>query len=89
MRKLVELIIGIFVFSACSSSSNKRDEYIFNNVQTSKTIDKDNSQNDSIRNPNSTPHFDNMRGFDPPSEDDMDDNGMNRYIENNDEEGWY
>ena len=30
----------------------------------------------------------NMRGFDPASEDDMDDNGMNRYMENNDEEGW-
>ena len=31
---------------------------------------------------------DNMRGFDPASEDDMDDNGMSRYRENNDEEGW-
>lgn len=31
---------------------------------------------------------DNMRGFDPASEDDMDDNGMSRYMENNDEEGW-
>ena len=31
---------------------------------------------------------DNMRGFDPASEDDMDDNGMRRYRENNDEEGW-
>ena len=31
---------------------------------------------------------DNMRGFDPTSEDDMDDNGMSRYMENNDEEGW-
>ena len=30
-----------------------------------------------------------MRGFDPPSEDDMDDNGMSRFMENNDEEGWY
>ena len=29
---------------------------------------------------------DNMRGFDPASEDDMDDNGMTRYIEANDEE---
>lgn len=28
------------------------------------------------------------RGFDPASEDDMDDNGMSRYMENNDEEGW-
>ena len=31
---------------------------------------------------------DNMRGFDPASEDDMEDNGMGRYMENNDEEGW-
>ena len=33
-------------------------------------------------------HYDNMRGFDPASEDDMDDNGMSRYMENYDEEGW-
>ena len=32
--------------------------------------------------------YDNMRGFDPASEGDMDDNGMSRYMENNDEEGW-
>ena len=31
---------------------------------------------------------DNMRSFDPASEDDMDDNGLSRYMENNDEEGW-
>jgi hypothetical protein len=31
---------------------------------------------------------DNMRGFDPASEDDMDDNGMTRYMEANDDEGW-
>lgn len=34
------------------------------------------------------PKPDNMRCFDPASEDDMDDNGMSRYMENNDEEGW-
>lgn len=33
-------------------------------------------------------NYDNMRGFDPASEDEMDDNGMSRYMENNDEEGW-
>lgn len=33
-------------------------------------------------------HNDNMRGFDPASEDDMDDNGMSRYMDNYDEEGW-
>ena len=32
--------------------------------------------------------YDNMHGFDPASEDDMNDNGMSRYMENNDEEGW-
>lgn len=32
--------------------------------------------------------YDNMRGFDPASENDMDDNGMSRYMENNDDEGW-
>ena len=31
---------------------------------------------------------DDMRGFDPASEDDMEDNGMRRFMENNDEEGW-
>lgn len=31
---------------------------------------------------------DNMRGFDPAFEDDTEDNGMSRYMENNDEEGW-
>ncbi len=31
---------------------------------------------------------DNMRGWDPASEDDMPDNGMGRYSENNDERGW-
>lgn len=36
----------------------------------------------------STKASDNMRGFDPASEDDMDDNGMSRYFDNNDEEGW-
>ena len=29
-----------------------------------------------------------MRGFDPVFEDDTDDNGMSRYMENDDEEGW-
>ena len=30
----------------------------------------------------------NMRGFDPASEDDMDDNGMSRYMDNYDDSGW-
>ena len=30
----------------------------------------------------------NMRGWDPASEDDLDENGMDRYMENDDENGW-
>jgi hypothetical protein len=36
-----------------------------------------------------TSGYDNMRGYAPASEDDMEDNGMSRYMENNDDEGWY
>lgn len=32
---------------------------------------------------------DNMRGWDPASEDDMPDNGISRYSENNDNKGWW
>jgi len=32
---------------------------------------------------------DNMRGWDPASEDDSKDNGMDRWSENNDEKGWW
>ena len=32
---------------------------------------------------------DNMRGFDPASENDMDDNGMSRYMDNYDDEGFF
>ena len=31
---------------------------------------------------------DNLRGFDPILDDDTEDNGMRRYMENDDEEGW-
>lgn len=31
---------------------------------------------------------DNMRGWDPASEDDSHDNGMSRYSQNNDKKGW-
>ena len=56
-----------------SSSSAKRKSY---------------SSTKSSRSSSSMRHSDNMRGFDPASEDDMDDNGMSRYMENNDDEGW-
>ena len=50
-----------------------------NSVVETTELQEADSQEDAIRH---------MRGFDPASEDDMDDNGMSRYMENNDEEGW-
>lgn len=72
------------------------------NYEKEKAYQLEQARMDSIRNAesmNSTPRvsyssgrnntkYDNMRGFDPASEDDMEDNGMSRYMENNDDEGW-
>lgn len=42
----------------------------------------------SAGSPSLSSQHDNMHGFDPASEDDMNDNGMSRYMENYDDEGW-
>lgn len=42
----------------------------------------------SLSNSQKSCDYDNMRGFDPASEDDMEDNGMSRYMDNNDDSGW-
>ena len=55
-------------------------------VSTSRSTSSSYGSSSSYRQREKEP--DNMRGFDPASEDDMDDNGMSRYMENNDEEGW-
>jgi len=58
----------------------------------SVVIEKPSTTSRSTVSPSSRSHssgsYDNMRGFDPASEDDMDDNGMSRYMENDDDEGW-
>ena len=53
-----------------------------------ETVAKPMSVRNSSGSSRSHSSSDNMRGFDPASEDDMDDNGMRRFMENNDEEGW-
>ena len=62
-------------------------------VQTDSAANRESKPNAASSSTKSTTRrsdkaHDNMRGFDPASEDDMDDNGMSRYFENNDEEGW-
>lgn len=46
------------------------------------------TNNSSGRSRHEDKELDNMRGFDPASEDDSHDNGMSRWSENNDERGW-
>ena len=53
-------------------------------IESPKTISPSSSSSSRC----SYEESDNMRGFDPASEDDMDDNGMSRYMENTDDEGW-
>jgi hypothetical protein len=56
--------------------------------ETSKAGEKSSSPaNSSSSHSHRSSNYENMRGFDPASEDDMDDKGMSRYMENNDEEG--
>lgn len=56
-------------------------------VEEKRSVPRSSSTSSSTRS-NKSSGYDNMRGFDPASEDDMDDNGISRYMENDDEEGW-
>ena len=70
--------------------SDSTSTYVQN--EGNKVEEKSSASVSSISSSSSRTHnsvgYDNMRGFDPASEDDMEDNGMRRYMENNDEEGW-
>ena len=65
--------------SSIQNKGNKVEEIPSSSVKSSSST--------SSRSHKSS-EYDNMRGFDPASEDDMEDNGMSRYMENNDDEGW-
>jgi len=56
-------------------------------VEEKKSVPVSSSSSSSSRS-NRSNNYDNMRGFDPASENDMDDNGMSRYMDNYDDEGW-
>lgn len=65
--------------AASSKQQSKRNSQKYK----SEEYDEDNEERYE------TDEYDNMRGFDPLLEDDTKDNGMSRYMENYDEEGWY
>ena len=56
--------------------------------EDAKLIKEPVSSSGSVKSSSKKYNADNLRGWDPASEDDMDDNGMSRYMDNNDDEGW-
>lgn len=91
MKRVIYIIGGLLLIVACSSRKSPNDVYV-SDMDSVAVMDSMRP----VRPPPPPPHGkgrpphkpDNMRGFDPASEDDMEDNGMSRYMENNDEEGW-
>jgi len=104
MRTVLNIIIFTILLISCSNKKRPveykvQDNSIYEVKNSSEVIDsaiKESKQQNPVKTVRSSDYndqdyddSDNLRGFDPPSEDDMDDNGMSRYMENNDEEGWY
>lgn len=75
----VELSDPDTISSSVQDEGNKVEEIPSSPVKSSSTASSHSHKSSE---------YDNMRGFDPASEDDMEDNGMSRNMENNDEEGW-
>lgn len=74
--------------SPASASEKGSTTSSFTTSSRSSATNKKAPSATSSRSSSSSHYSDNMRGFDPASEDDMDDNGMSRYMENDDDEGW-
>jgi len=91
----------ILIFTSCENKTKHAEPVVYENQyfheqsvpdttssvqeESPKTAAPVTSSSSSSRQSDS---YANMRGFDPASEDDMPDNGMSRYMENDDEEGW-
>ena len=98
-QSITATILLLLAFSACGNKSHYTEPVVqepvvdpvrvHHQVESPKVEEESSVSIGSSSTPTSqSPKYDNMRGFDPASEDDMDDNGMSRYMENNDEEGW-
>ena len=103
MKQSAILFLLMMLMVACSNRKHPSDQYPQNNssyqyeseekepdsviqdVPSKELVNTESSSNSSSR---KEKELDNMRGFDPASEDDMDDNGMQRYFDANDDEAW-
>lgn len=102
-KKVVIFISSAVLLLSCGNGANHNasdDMVQLDSTMKEMGVKKDTTQSVTSVSQSSTSNIDserlnrtgklekNMRGFDPASEDDMDDNGMSRYIENDDDEGW-
>ncbi|MBR1400404.1 MAG: hypothetical protein IJ562_02290 [Prevotella sp.] len=83
-----------FIYDSISDVEQSRPDTVASSVQEERSKVKENSSTpissssaSAIRSHKSSSN-DNMRSFDPASEEDSEDNGMSRYMENYDDEGW-
>ena len=101
MKNIIFVLLSSLFLVACGNSEQKQSDYTEfipvsknesvrneDTVLTEKKASESPSAAKSASSQSSNISHDNMRGFDPASEDDMDDNGMSRYFENNDDDGW-
>ena len=77
-QRKVELSDPDTTSSSVQDEGNKVEKIPYSSKSSSSTSSRSHKSSE----------YDNIRGFDPASEDDMEDNGMSRYMENNDDEGW-
>ena len=82
MKIFLRVLLAVWILISCGNSKCKKPVGI-DNPPSNKQFETVTVLESSSSNGN-----DNMRGFDPISEDDMEDGGMSRYMENNDDEGW-
>lgn len=85
MRKALMIMMASLLFLSCANGIAKRGVAL-KDYQTAV----EQTEPDTVvqRKAKGAGNDDNMRGFDPASEDDLTDNGMSCYMENNDNEGW-
>ena len=103
MKKCLYILFFVFLLCSCGNKKSEpesNDEQLYlSEVADTLTVDSVETQKstDAIQEvpiKTTTPSRDryqkndNMRGFDPAFEDDTDDNGMTRYMEVNDDNGW-
>lgn len=100
MKKVLGVLLSIFILLSCTNNKEKDHVSIVKlpsneQVESINGIESSNSNGVIINHTSfssscieQSKSDDNMRGFDPISEDDMEDGGMSRYMENYDEEGW-